>query len=96
MEGGHNVPHPPGSRSPKKPRPNRVKALYNLRPLKPKLWVVWDGDIVYQYYEKLSGNKIHKLVILLLLLGGQSVSLNEILHRQTSESLFFVSIKHEA
>ena len=52
--------------------------MFNLRPRRPKLQFVWDVKIVFSYLEEKGSNNIlpdkilsQKLLILLLLLGGQ-------------------------
>ena len=58
------------------------KGLYNLRPPKPRLTVVWDVKVVFDYFESLSANSglsdkilTQKLTILLLLIGGSVLTL---------------------
>ena len=57
------------------------KGLYNLRPPQPKLSFVWDVRIIFDYFTTQNYNiylsdKLlrHKLLILLLLLGGQRMN----------------------
>lgn len=57
------------------------KGVFNLRPPKPKLQFVWDVKIVFKYLEEKGTNKelsdkllSQKLLILLLLLGGQRMN----------------------
>ena len=57
------------------------KDVYNLRPPRPKLQFVWDIKITFSYLEEKGLNKIlpdkilnQKLLILLLLLGGQRIN----------------------
>ena len=54
------------------------KGVFNLKPPRPKLQFVWDVKIVFSYLEEKGLNNIlpdnilrQKLLILLLLLGGQ-------------------------
>ena len=55
--------------------------MFNLRPPRPKLQFVWDVKIVFSYLEEKGSNNIlpdkilsQKLLILLLLLGGQRMN----------------------
>ena len=55
--------------------------MFNLRPPRPKLQFVWDVKIVFSYLEEKGLNNIlpdkilsQKLLILLLLLGGQRMN----------------------
>ena len=55
--------------------------MFNLRPPRPKLQFVWDVEIVFSYLEEKGSNNIlpdkilsQKLLILLLLLGGQRMN----------------------
>ena len=57
------------------------KGVFNLRPPRPKLQFVWDVKIVFSYLEEKGSNNIlpdkilsQKLLILLLLLGGQRMN----------------------
>ena len=57
------------------------KGLFNLRPPKQKFGFVWDVNIIFNYFRTLDDNQnlndkelSYKLVILLLLLGGQRVN----------------------
>ena len=57
------------------------KGVFNLRPPRPKLQFVWDVEIVFSYLEEKGSNNIlpdkilsQKLLILLLLLGGQRMN----------------------
>ena len=57
------------------------KGVFNLRPPRPKLQFVWDVKIVFNYLEEKGLNKnlpdkilSQKLLILLLLLGGQRMN----------------------
>ena len=57
------------------------KGQYNLRPPQPKLSIVWDVKIVFDYLTEQGSNVSlsdktlsHKLLILLLLLGGQRMN----------------------
>ena len=57
------------------------KASFNLRPPLPKLSFVWDVQIMFEYFRNLGDNSqisdkhlSQKLLILLLLLGGQRLS----------------------
>ena len=57
------------------------KGVFNLRPPRPKLQFLWDVKIVFSYLEEKGSNNIlpdkilsQKLLILLLLLGGQRMN----------------------
>ena len=78
----HKVQLPPYDRISRHPMIEKFsKGTFNLRPPKPKLSVVWDVDIIFKHFEKLPTNielspkeLSTKLVMLLLLLGGQRVN----------------------
>ena len=57
------------------------KGSFNLRPLLPKIYFVWDVQIMFEYFKSLWDNRqisdkhvSHKLLILLLPLGGQHLN----------------------
>ena len=61
------------------------KGSFNLRPPLPKISFVWDVQIMFEYFRSLGDNRqisdkhlSQKLLILLLLLGGQR--LNSVFH----------------
>ena len=76
------VQTPPYSKLSDHPLINKFcKGVFNLRPPQPKLTIVWDVAIVFNYFEKKGENQnltlkelTQKLVMLLLLLGGQRVN----------------------
>ena len=58
-----------------------TKGVYNIRPPKPKLSTVWEVKVMFNYIETLGPNEMlsdkdlnKKLLILLLLLGGQRIN----------------------
>ena len=57
------------------------KGIFNLRPPQPKLSFVWDVKLVFDHFRDMPSNEelsdkqlTHKLVMLLLLLGGQRLN----------------------
>lgn len=98
---GYMVQLPPYTKLSDHPAINRFcKGVFNLRPPTPKLKAVWDVNIVFQYFENKPDNKqladkdlVHKLIMLLLLLGGQRVNTIVNFHVDsmilTSESVTF-------
>lgn len=79
---GHLVNFPPYTKLGDHPIMKKfMTGLFNLRPPKPKLGFVWDVKIVFDHFKILTENQFlpdniltYKLVILLLLLGGQRVN----------------------
>ena len=58
-----------------------MKGIYNLNPPKPKLTFVWDVSIMFKYFKNMGDNTkltdkllSQKLIMLLLLLGGQRLN----------------------
>ena len=62
-----------------------MTGIFNMRPPKPKLSLIWDVDILFKYFEQQGGRGggncllsdvtlAQKLIILLLLLGAHRLS----------------------